>query len=113
MAATLKSRFPQIAAEIVPRVGQAVAQAADVVVERASARAPDRTPLGVGLVASIHKERRGPAEYAVIAGDDDVFYGHMVEFGTTKMSARPFLVPAAEESSDAAEALVTAALRGL
>ena len=113
MAASLKSRLPAIAAELRPRVSAAVSSGVELVVERAASKAPDRTPYGEGLVAAIHKERTGPAEYAVLAGDEDVFYGHFLEFGTTKTSAQPFLVPALEESKDDIEAIVTAALRGL
>lgn len=113
MAASLKSRLPEIVAELRPRVGAAVKSGAELVSERASAKAPDRTPYGAGLVATIQAERRGPAEYAVVAGDEDVFYGHFIEFGTTKATAQPFLIPALEESKDDIEAIVTGVLRGL
>lgn len=118
MAVTLKSRFPEIVAELRPKVGAAVKQAAEVVAEGAAQRVPDRTPLGQGLIASIHVEREDVAEYAVVAGDNEVFYGHFVEFGHAakgggQVAPRPFLVPAAEASADTAAALITAALRGL
>ena len=113
MAASLKSRLPAIAASLRPRVGAAVKSGAELVSERAAGRAPDRTPYGEGLIAAIHTERTGPAEYAVRAGDEKVFYGHFIEFGTTKASAQPFLIPALEESKDDIEAIVTGALRGL
>ena len=119
MAASLKSRLPEIAASLRPRVGAGVKAGAELIAGRAAAKAPDRTPFGAGLVASIHTERKGAAEYAVIAGDEDVFYGHFVEFGTEAgkrgypTPAQPFLIPAAEESVEEIEALVTGVLRGL
>lgn len=112
MPATLKSRFPQITAELRPKVGMAVRAAAEVVEEEAKARVPIGPP-DVHLFDAIHVEREDVAEYAVVAGDEDVYYGHMVEHGTSHSAPRPFLIPAMEDSKDAAAALVTAALRGL
>ena len=34
--------------------------------------------------------------WRVVAGDRDHFYGHMVEFGSTRAPAHPFLVPSVE-----------------
>lgn len=113
MPATLKSRFPEIIAELRPRVGKSVAEGAALVSERASQRVPDRTPLGEGLIAAIHVEREEVGEYSVVAGDEEAFYGHIVEFGGKYSAPHPFLVPALEESTDDVLALVTAALRGL
>ena len=83
MPATLKSRLPQIIPEMAAKV------------------------------SAIHVERAGAAEYAVVAGDEDVFWGHFLEHGTTKMAAQPFLIPAAEGRIGDIEAAVTAVLRGL
>lgn len=113
MPATLKSRFPEIIAEMRPRVGAAVKQAAEVIAEDAATKVPDPSPVAQGLIAAIRVERQAAAEYAVVAGDSETFYGHMVEFGTSHSAARPFLIPALEENEQNAEALVTAALRGL
>lgn len=118
MTVTLKSRFPEIIAELRPKVGAAVKEAAEVVAEAAARRVPDPSPLGQGLIASIHVEREDVAEYSVIAGDGEAFYGSFVEFGHAargggQVAPEPFLVPAAEESRDTAAFLVTAALRGL
>jgi HK97 gp10 family phage protein len=110
MSATLKSRFPQIIASIRPRVSVAVKESADAIKEGAQERVPRDTE---DLYHAIHVERVGVAEYSVVAGDDDVFYGHMVEDGTAHSAPRPFLVPAAEVERPLAEARVTAALRGL
>lgn len=113
MPATLKSRFPEIEASLRPRVGAAVKAGAEVVAGRASARVPDAPPLAEGLVAAISVEREDVAEYAIVAGNSEVFYGHMVEHGTSHSAPQPFLVPSLEESEQEIVALVTAALRGL
>lgn len=110
MPATLKSRFPEIVAGLRPRVSAAVKETAEVVQEGAQTR----VPVDEGdLYDSIRVERKGPAEYAVIAGGGDVFYATFIEYGTVKLGPRPFMVPAAEASTQAAEGLVTGVLRGL
>lgn len=109
---TLRSRLPEIAAELRPKVSQAVSKGADLVVEGARERVPVG-PEKPHLRDAIHKERIGPAEYAVVAGDKEVFWGHLVEHGTVHSAPHPFLVPAAEALSGAIEALVAESLRGL
>lgn len=110
MPTTLKSRLPEIAAELRPRVGNAVRLGA----ERIKESARDRVPVHTGkLRDGIEIDRRGPTEYAVVAGDRDVFYGHLVEFGTSHSAAHPFLVPAAEQNRQVVERLVIEALRRL
>jgi HK97 gp10 family phage protein len=114
MSATLTSRLPMIAAELQPRVAAAVKVGAEIVAEAAQVNlAQGGHILNDELGPAIHVEREGPAEYAVIAGDDDVFYGHLVENGTTHSPPYPFLVPALEENEDTILALVQGALEGL
>lgn len=115
MSATLKSRLNGIAASLQPRVSAAVKAGAGIVAEGAQ----------INLVAgghirndelgpAIHVERTGPAEYSVVAGnDEDVFYGHMVENGTSQSPPYPFLVPSLEEHEDEVLFLVQGALEGL
>lgn len=107
---SLHSRLPEIAAELKPRVNEAVKHGAELIEQGAKARVPVETGK---LRDAIHTKRVGLAEYAVIAGDSKAFYGHMVEHGTTRTPPRPFLLPAAEESRSAVEGLVVAALRRL
>jgi HK97 gp10 family phage protein len=105
-----KSRLPEIAAEMVPRLDAATRAAAELVAQRAQ----DRAPVASGrLRDAIHVERVGLGEYAVVAGNTGVFYGHIVEHGGARTPAHPFLVPAAEESRGEAAAIAAAALRGL
>lgn len=110
--ASLKSRLPQIAAELRPKVGAAVKRGAEVV----SADAQQRVPIGppqVHLKDHFHVNRLGPAEYEVSAGDGQTFYAHMVENGTTHSAPRPFLVPALEARKSEVVGLVEAELRTL
>ena len=104
------SRIPKITAELAARVDAAVAAGAELVENRAK----DRVPVLTGrLRDAIHTERRGVAEVEVVAGGRDVFYGHIIEHGGAHTPARPFMVPAAEESRDEVSELIAAVLRKL
>lgn len=105
-----QSRFPQIAAELGPKVDAQILAAAGLVAAKARARVPVRSGR---LRNAIHIERQGFAEHAVVAGDRDAFYGHIVEHGGAHSPAQPFLVPALEGSRNEAKELVSAALRSL
>jgi HK97 gp10 family phage protein len=39
------------------------------------------------------KRMAGPNQVLVTVGDTDARYGHMIEFGTSKMEAQPFMLP--------------------
>lgn len=106
----LKSRFPQIIAEL-PVLMDMVARGAAELVEQ---RAKERVPVGTGrLRDAIHTERQDLGEYAVIAGDRKAFYGHIVEHGGVHTPAQPFLVPAADDVRPEVQAIGVAALRRL
>jgi hypothetical protein len=49
----------------------------------------------------------------VVAGNEDVFYGHIVEHGGAHSAAQPFMVPAAEDSRGEINSIGRRALRGL
>ena len=108
-----QSRIPKITAQMLPRVAAATAAGAELIAQRAKARAPDAPPYGEGLREAIHVEQSGPTTYAVVAGDRDAFYGHMVEHGTSHSAPRPFLMPAVEESRAEIMASIAAALKSL
>lgn len=122
MPATLQSRFPMIIAELRPKVSAAVKEAAEAVAADAAAKAPSG-PGEVHIKEHFGVERRGPAEYvvyndAVAESGREVPYAIAVEFGHTakngtQVAPRPFLIPAMEENTPTAAALVTAVLRGL
>ena len=112
MPATLKSRLPQIIAEMEPEISGAMRVGAELIEGRAKERVPDAPPVGEGLVAAIHVEEADDG-YSVVAGDSKHFYGHFLEYGTKRAAAHPFLVPAKEESEDEVLGLVQAVLGGL
>jgi HK97 gp10 family phage protein len=93
---SLTSRFPQIAASLQPRVTAALREAADEVADEARGRV---VVASGDLRDSIHVDQDGDDVYVVV-GNDDVYYGHLVEFGTAKVPARPFLVPSLEAKRD-------------
>lgn len=109
-SATLDSRLPEIVAALQRKVGSAVKDGAELVAECAA----EKVPLGPPphhLKDDIHVERVGAAEYSVVAGREDTYYGHILEHGSVKMAARPFLIPALEESAPEIVAIVEAALQ--
>jgi len=81
-------------------------------------RARQKAPLGPtgNLRRSIFADRRRPFhdkwQPSALAGVNASIapHAHLVEFGTVKMSARPFFRPAAEETAAAGQALVRRAL---
>lgn len=108
--ASLQSRLPQIAEALRPRVSAAVKAGAELVAQEARQRVPVQTGT---LRDAIRAERTDAAQYTVIAGDKDAFYGHLVEFGTSRTAPRPFLTPAVEAKRDEVKNLVGEALKGL
>lgn len=122
MPATLKSRFPQIAAEIRPRLSAAVKATAEKIAEDAALRTPSG-PGNVHLRDHFRVEREDAAEYAVLNDAEaesgrPVPYALSVEFGHTakdgsQVAPQPFLVPATQENEETATQLAIAALRGL
>lgn len=105
----LKSRLPRIALEMDHRVTAALRVASELIEAEASSRAPVASG---DLRAAIHTEQDGD-DIRVIAGDDRVFYGHFVEFGTSRTPARPFLIPALESRRGDVLQAAAQALRGL
>jgi HK97 gp10 family phage protein len=105
----LKSRLPLIAAELNPLVDAAVKTGAEGIASGARARVEVGAP-DVHIRDAIHVEREGLMRYAVVAGDDDAWYGHLLEHGTVHSAPKPFLIPATEDGRDEAVSLVRAAL---
>jgi HK97 gp10 family phage protein len=105
-----RSRLDTIAAELAIRMDTAARAGAELVEQRAKGRVPVASGK---LRDAIHVEREGVGEYAVVAGNDDVFYGHIVEHGGAHSAARPFMVPAAEDSRGEINSIGRRALRGL
>ena len=91
---SVESRLPKIANAIPDIVLDAARRGADQI----AADARDRAPVDSGdLRDSIHVERVNDG-YSVVAGNTRVWYGHLVEHGTVKSAAHPFLIPAFESN---------------
>lgn len=87
---TMTSRFPIVAAAVAAKAAAATAKAAHDIEAHAKARAPVDTGL---LKNSIGASAMSPLSWRV---DSPVAYAVYVEMGTSKMSARPHLIPALE-----------------
>lgn len=113
MPATLKSRIPEITASLTPRTRAALRPGAEMIAIEAKERCPRTSGAGPHLQDAIHVEP-DEAGWAVVAGNETVFYGHMVENGgAINRAPHPFLVPALESRKEAVVAEVVAALRRL
>jgi len=91
------SRIPQIALSLDERIDGALRIGAEGIASAAQTRAPVATG---ALRDAIHVEKITEGEYAVVAGDDDVFYAHIIEGGGVNTAPRPFLIPALEAERD-------------
>lgn len=102
-----KSRLPEIIAELPVAIRAALVMSAQKIAQDAK----DRVPVETGrLRDAIHVELTEEG-VEVVAGDHDVFYGHMIEHGTTHSPPHPFLVPALEENKSEVIASVEAAIK--
>ena len=101
-------------AEMDKRIGASLPQAAQagalVLEEEAKRRAPRRTgKLQDSIKNRKGKRKKGSAEHVVYT---DLFYAPFVEYGTRKMSKRPFMRPAADtKQAEIAAAMEDAVLR--
>lgn len=83
---------------------KALRNAADPVLQDAKGSAPVRTgKLKKGLKITRVKKKEG-VKYILVGVDrgdnSEIFYGKFIEFGTSKMTARPFLGPAYQKNKD-------------
>lgn len=109
MPATLKSRIPEITASLTPRTREALRPGAEMI----SVEAKGRVPVETGALRNAIHVEPDQAGWAVVAGDQKAFYGHIVENGSVHAPPHPFLVPALESQKEAVVAEVVAALRRL
>lgn len=98
------NRIPQIRGEARQRAEDAVAKAVYDIEARAKAAAPVRTGF---LKSSIQGSTSG-LEGRV---DAQAHYAAHVEFGTSRMGARPYLIPAAEAVAHAFQAAMKRIVR--
>jgi HK97 gp10 family phage protein len=111
------NRLPEIIRMLETDVQRAVREAVEtLVVPAAKSRVEyDEDKSGEHLRDAIHVEEALEGVY-VVAGDKDVFWGHLVEHGTSHSAPHPFLVPSLEENRaaivEAANAVVRRAAGG-
>ena len=103
-----RSRIPQITKSLPIQLDAGAEAAAHLIEAQAKSRAPVRTG---ALRDAIHVEHEGVGEYSVVAGNTEVFYGHIVEHGGVHSPPHPFMVPALESVRSEAVAAVAAFLR--
>lgn len=98
------NKLQQMGANVGRLENKALKNAAEPVLEDAKANVPVRTgKLKKGLKITNVKKKDG-MKYILVGVDrgdnSEVFYGKFIEFGTSKMPARPFLQPAYEKNKN-------------
>lgn len=86
----VKSRIPAVVARTEPAVSALVGRALFAIQARAVMRAPIDTGFLRNSIRIVHEGTEGRVEVGA-------HYGVYLEFGTSRMSPRPYLIPAAEE----------------
>lgn len=90
--------FRAYEAEVQRELRDLISETATTVAARAAELAPERTGrLRKGIVADLSRVLSGMSAL-VVSG---AFYGRMVEYGTRAAAARPHVIPALEEGSQA------------
>lgn len=108
MAVTVRmNRLPQVIAALRSEVNKAVDDTAGEIERIADAKAPKLTGL---LVSSTVGEEAGEMHASVQAGGA-AFYAGYQEFGTSKMAANPFMVPAGQAGERVLVEKTSAAVR--
>lgn len=136
MTATYKSRISPIAAALPTVVGAPIKNGTERIAKTAAANAPDRPPPFSGLPESIEAKADsfsyGPKSgFAGVAGAHGfetpiggvisadsygvwaAWYWRFLEFGTTDLAPRPFMLPAAEVEMPTIVSEVQAVLKAL
>ena len=98
------NKLQQMGTNISRLENKALKNAAEPVLQDAKANVPVRTgKLKKGLKITNVKKKEG-VKYILVGVDrgdnSEIFYEKFIEFGTSKMSARPFLQPAYEKNKD-------------
>lgn len=90
---------------------QAAEAGAEVIADEAKRLAPrDTGALADGITAKVHRAQHGRAQVNIGIGKRE-WYGQLIELGTEKMPARPFLRPALDSKAEEAIEAVGDALR--
>ncbi len=95
------TRLKEIGQRAGPTENEALYAGAKIVKDNASQRAPrssdSKEHLADNIVISEPKQDEG-SKYVEVGPKAPFFYGKFLEYGTSKMAARPFLGPARAES---------------
>lgn len=94
---------------------KALKRAGKVILEEAKNNVPVKTEkLKKGLKLSGIKNKNG-SKYVLVgiqkSDNSEVFYGKFLEFGTSKMAARPFMGPAYESKKEEAKEIIKEELK--
>src|SRR5262245_33437618 len=100
----------------IPRITHLLGPAADDAVEASvremKARAQALVPVESGALRnSIEVERVKEGEWKFFAGNREVYYAALVEFGSSRKGARPYFIPAVEAVKGDLDDAVRDALR--
>ena len=110
------NKLQQMGINISRLENKALKNAAEPVLQDAKANVPVRTgKLKKGLKITNVKKKEG-VKYILVGVDrgdnSEIFYEKFIEFGTSKMSARPFLQPAYEKNKDNIRKTIANTLNG-
>lgn len=90
-AAAARRRFSRLPAVVRDELNKAVSDTTKAIRDAARSRAPVRTGALKKSITSRVDKRRAKGTVQAKAR-----HAHLIEFGTSKMDARPFMLPAAE-----------------
>lgn len=94
---------------------RALKKAGEVILKEAKNNAPEKTKrLKKGLKVSGVRKKNGN-KYVLVgiqrSDNSKIFYGKFFEFGTSKMSAKPFMAPAYESKKEEAKEIIKQELK--
>lgn len=101
------SRFREIAIGLEAKTKIGTKAGAELIEKRAK----DRVPVRSGDLQKSIRSEPGELGWKVSAGSRDVPYAMLVEMGTSRTPARPYLIPAFEEAKVAAVTSIVAVLK--
>jgi len=99
---------------LAPEIEKAVAGASVKAAEAVAADARRLVPVDSGeLQASIKamKSKFKDGGAIILAGNKKAFYAHMIEYGTVKKAAKPFLRPALKKNKNKTKKIIEKAVR--
>lgn len=92
------SRISEVAAALERNVRAAELAGAELIAGTAQEKVKVDPDAETHLRDAIHTVETDEGVF-VVAGDNEHWWGHLLEHGTVKMAAQPFLIPATEEKA--------------